>query len=610
MTAYDPATHRTVVQANGETSRKFYSVNKLLIDMGAAGMIDLRVQDVEPSEQGAIWLDISQPEQSNGVPKIYSGAAWVPLTPQLFYDHIAGGASGYVTNAEMEAYTAAGFQPLDSDLSAIAALSTTSYGRAFLAIADAPAARTAIGVVIGTDVQAYDADTAAIAALSGTGLATRTANNTWAVRSLANAAAGLTWTNPSGVAGNPTPVLANDLAAVEGLAGTGIARRTGTDTWSVGATVATAEMADGAVTYAKMQNVSATSRIICRKTPGAGAPEEGTLSEILDFIGSAAQGDLLYRGSAGWARLGAGTNGHYLKTQGAGANPAWSALTGGGDLLAANNLSDLASAAAARVNLGVRDVLTANRTYYVRTDGSDSNDGSANTSGAAFLTIQKALDVASALDSSIYNITINVAAGTYNAAQSLKPCAGSGFITVSGAGATTIIDPPAGVNHCFQAIAGGRFDLRNMKLQKSTATTGHAIFAEGGSSLIQFQGIEFGAMDGGGGAGRHIYANRGAAIAANGAYTITGAALYHFSASAGANIFCKQAVTLTGTPAFTRFADASLGGTMRVDGTYSGAATGVRYLADTNSVIWVVGGGASFLPGNSAGSVTNGGQYV
>ena len=39
---------------------------------------------------------------------------------------------------------AAAYQPLDSDLTAIAALSTTSFGRAFLALADAAAARTAI----------------------------------------------------------------------------------------------------------------------------------------------------------------------------------------------------------------------------------------------------------------------------------------------------------------------------------------------------------------------------------------------------------------------------------------------------------------------------------
>lgn len=60
------------------------------------------------------------------------------------------------------------FQPLDSDLTAIAALTTTSFGRALLSQADAAATRGTIGVVIGTDVQAYDSDLAAIAALSTT----------------------------------------------------------------------------------------------------------------------------------------------------------------------------------------------------------------------------------------------------------------------------------------------------------------------------------------------------------------------------------------------------------------------------------------------------------
>jgi len=77
------------------------------------------------------------------------------------------------------------------------------------------------------------------------------------------------------------------------------------------------------VTYAKMQDVSATSRIIGRKSASSGDPEECTLSEVLDFIGSAAQGDILYRGASTWARLGAGTAGQFLKTGGSGANPSW-----------------------------------------------------------------------------------------------------------------------------------------------------------------------------------------------------------------------------------------------------------------------------------------------
>ena len=39
------------------------------------------------------------------------------------------------------------------------------------------------------------------------------------------------------------------------------------------------------------------------------------------------QGDILYRDSSGLQRLGAGTSGQFLKTQGTGANPVWSTLT-------------------------------------------------------------------------------------------------------------------------------------------------------------------------------------------------------------------------------------------------------------------------------------------
>lgn len=51
----------------------------------------------------------------------------------------------YTTAAELAAALAS-YQPLDSDLTAIAALTTTSYGRAFLALVDAAAGRTALGL--------------------------------------------------------------------------------------------------------------------------------------------------------------------------------------------------------------------------------------------------------------------------------------------------------------------------------------------------------------------------------------------------------------------------------------------------------------------------------
>lgn len=73
-------------------------------------------------------------------------------------------------------------------------------------------------------------DLTAIEALTGTGLAARTGSNTWALRTLTGPAAGITVTNGDGASGNPTLALANDLAAYEGLSSTGMVARTGDGT--------------------------------------------------------------------------------------------------------------------------------------------------------------------------------------------------------------------------------------------------------------------------------------------------------------------------------------------------------------------------------------------
>lgn len=69
--------------------------------------------------------------------------AWALLVP-----------TDYSTTAQI----AAAYQPLDADLTAIAALTTTSYGRAFLALANEAAFKAAVNLEIGTDVQAYSSN--------------------------------------------------------------------------------------------------------------------------------------------------------------------------------------------------------------------------------------------------------------------------------------------------------------------------------------------------------------------------------------------------------------------------------------------------------------------
>jgi hypothetical protein len=68
-----------------------------------------------------------------------------------------------------------------------------------------------------------------------------------------------------------------------------------------------------------------------------------------------------------------------------------------------------------------REVLTADRVYFVRIDGNDSNTGLANTAGGAFLTIPKANDVAKKIDLNGFNLKIKIADGDYISQGKISP---------------------------------------------------------------------------------------------------------------------------------------------------------------------------------------------
>lgn len=167
-------------------------------------------------------------------PITVSGTIAVSLATQAANKVFAGPASGADAAPTFRTLVAADipglsgvYQPLDADLTAIAALGTTSYGRSFLTLADAAAARTLIAAVIGTNVQAWDADLDAIALLSTTSYGR-------SVLALANAGAAQTYFGLV-IGTNVQAYDATNLTPISGLTSTSYGR-------------GILEMADGAAT--------------------------------------------------------------------------------------------------------------------------------------------------------------------------------------------------------------------------------------------------------------------------------------------------------------------------------------------------------------------------
>jgi hypothetical protein len=254
---------------------------------------------------------------------------------------------------------------------------------------------------------------------------------------------------------------------------------------------------------------------------------------------------------------------------------------------------------------GPREVLTANRIYYVRGDGDDANDGLANTGAGAFATIQAAVDAAAAIDLSVHDVTIQLGDGSYPGAIVFRTLTGAGRVTIQG-NATTPADTLVSVSG-MDAFSGagftGRYQLKNVKIK---AATGNALTVQGAGAYVEIgDGVDFGTA-----ALAHLRANLGATISIVGNYTISGGAQRHWSSVFGGAIYAPAVtITLTGTPAFSeQFALASTLGAIQAAGvTFAGAATGPRYYVLVNGVIST---GAGVLPGDAIGSTATGGQYV
>jgi hypothetical protein len=277
--------------------------------------------------------------------------------------------------------------------------------------------------------------------------------------------------------------------------------------------------------------------------------------------------------------------------------------------LAAPLASGWASLFAAAPSTSIREKLTATRNYYVRTDGSDSNTGLANTSGGAFLTIQKAVDVVmKTIDLNNFDVAINVAAGTYTGAVLVDgPWVGSGTVYLIGASITTTIISTTSAN-AIHVTRGGRLFPYDLKVQ--TTTGGAGIVADLGGTL-NCNAMNFGAC-----AGSQIEAGTLGYIQLSASYKISGNAVSHFHASGeGANITCAAItaqflsnVTYTSYFAGTNRGSVEASGLTIDLNTFT--VTGKKFVCHYNGTIVCSTQAVNYFPGSTVGTLDNGGVYV
>lgn len=247
-------------------------------------------------------------------------------------------------------------------------------------------------------------------------------------------------------------------------------------------------------------------------------------------------------------------------------------------------------------------IITDTDFYVDATSGSDSNDGS---SGSKWQTIQHALDVLGGYHLGGNTMTVNLTAETHAGAVLAAPILG-GTVLIKGSTSS-----PGSYVISSRIEAQNQASLQVSGLDFTPGGGDVGLYANSGGRIKMVGACIFGVCT-----NIAVYATgagSGINLAAN--YTIDGNEANHMAAEFGAGITCNDGlgitVTLTGTPAWSsRFCYVSDCGNLRLDGiTYSGSATGKRYDAYSNGAIETFGGGASYLPGNSAGATDGFGVY-
>lgn len=257
-----------------------------------------------------------------------------------------------------------------------------------------------------------------------------------------------------------------------------------------------------------------------------------------------------------------------------------------------------------------RPLLTADKTYYVRTDGSDSNDGSADDAAHAFLTIQAAYNhIKDNVDLRGFNAIIKIADGTYTGWTVCRAYVSSGGIIIIRGNTTTPDNVYIHtVGDSFTAIENRHCPVQIESL-KISSDTGSCLMAEY-FGCIYYSDITFSTAALG-----HIVAYYNSYLEAKGNYRVSGNAGYHIISGDQAMVFvASRTITYSNNPVFANqnFLSTTLGYIQcaAMIFTNGNTVTGCRYNSSGNSVIQTGGGGPDYIPGSSAGATATGGQYL
>ena len=292
-----------------------------------------------------------------------------------------------------------------------------------------------------------------------------------------------------------------------------------------------------------------------------------------------------------------GTNGHIIQSEGVDQTQRQKLDFKGPAVKVTNGVS------ATEVEITSREVLTADRTYYVSTTGNDENDGL--TSGAAILTPQVAVDtILEKIDAAGYNINIQFADGEHTSGiniwgpgvgiknlyltgnvSSVSDCK----ITTSTSGCISVKSPLNVTISGFQLKTTG-YHSEIYSSKNANVTLDKIIYDDCGYAQIN--------------------ANYAGRITLSEDYEVIGDAVTHIHCDTGGQIYGAVEATFTGTPNFSAFVIGVSFGNVYVAGmTWTGSVTGQRFLVHSNGCIYGTSS-LSFIPGDSDGVEASGGKYI